>query len=155
MDTFANAVKAFIIKDGQVLLLKRRPNDTHKPGAWDVPGGRLELGENPFDGLKREAMEEASIGIEIVMPLDVHYFTLDDGQKIQLTIFLCKQTEGEIKLSEEHTEYKWVNLSVDKEEFPDWLHGVVEKYKKLDTSKIWAKKPIHYPRNDAPHTPWF
>jgi len=30
----------------------------HKPGTWDIPGGRLELGEDPFLGLKRETHEE-------------------------------------------------------------------------------------------------
>ena len=48
MDEFRNAAKAFIIKEGKLLLIKRRPNDPHKPGAWDIPGGRLELGEDPL-----------------------------------------------------------------------------------------------------------
>jgi len=56
---FALAVKAFIIKDGKALLLKRRLNDEHKPGTWDIPGGRLEAGEDPISGLRREVKEEA------------------------------------------------------------------------------------------------
>lgn len=128
MDKFRNAVKAFIVKEGKLLLIKRRLNDVHKPGDWDIPGGRLELGENPFDGLKREAQEETALEIEIILPLDVHFFSRDDGQKIQLTIFLCKQTGGEIKLSEEHTEYKWMDLKSDINKFPAWLHKIVKRY---------------------------
>ncbi len=130
-NNFRNAAKAFIVSDGKLLILKRRPNDAHKPGAWDVPGGRLEPGESPFEGLKREAMEEANLAIEIIMPLDVHHFIRDDGQKITLMIFLCKLVRGELKLSEEHTEYKWLDLNSSAEEFPEWLSKPIENYKKL------------------------
>ncbi len=130
-NNFRNAVKAFVVSEGKLLLLKRRSNDVHKPGAWDIPGGRLELGENPFDGLKRETLEETGFDIEIVMPIDVHFFTRDDGQKIQMTIFVCKPKSGEIKLSEEHTEYKWVDLKNAKDEFPEWLHVVIDRFNQL------------------------
>ncbi len=130
MDNFRNAAKAFIVEDGKLLLLKRRPNDVHKPGAWDIPGGRLEPGENPYSGLLRETKEETSLEIEIMMPLDVHHFTRDDGQRITLMIFLCRLKSGEVKLSEEHTEYKWMDLSDPKDDFPQWLHQVVERVNK-------------------------
>ncbi|OGE83240.1 MAG: hypothetical protein A3B10_01120 [Candidatus Doudnabacteria bacterium RIFCSPLOWO2_01_FULL_44_21] len=110
MDNFRNAAKAFIIQDGKVLILKRCADNPHKPGAWDIPGGRLELGEDPFAGLTRETKEEIGCEIEIVMPISVHHFVRDDGQKITLTIYWCKFLGGKIKLSEEHTEYRWVPL---------------------------------------------
>ncbi len=131
-DNFRNAAKAFIVQDNKLLLLKRRPNDAHKPGAWDIPGGRLEPGESPFEGLKREAMEEAKLQIEIVQPLDVHHFVRDDGQKITLMIFLCRLAGGEIQLSEEHTEYKWLDLNNSAKDFPEWLIKPIENYKKLN-----------------------
>ena len=54
MKNYSNAAKALIIKNGAVLLLKRRPNDAHKPAQWDIPGGRLAPGESPFLGLARD-----------------------------------------------------------------------------------------------------
>jgi len=69
--------------------------------------------------------------IETVMPLDVHYFTRDDGQRITLMIFLCRITHGNVVLSEEHTEYKWVDLRNHKDQFPEWLHKVIDRYNKL------------------------
>ncbi|HEX9503665.1 MAG TPA: NUDIX domain-containing protein [Patescibacteria group bacterium] len=101
MDKFRNAAKAFIVKDGKLLLLKRRANDAYMPGTWDNPGGRLEQGENPYTGLQREVKEETDLDIEVWMPLDVHYFTRDDGQQITLIIFVCKLKSEEIRLSEE------------------------------------------------------
>ena len=131
MDSFRNAAKAWIVRDSKLLLLKRHPNDAHRPGAWDIPGGRLEPGESPFLGLQREAREEAQIEIEVVQPLEVNHFARDDGQKITLIIFLCKLTGGEIKLSEEHTEYKWLDLDSPQAEFPEWLHKTLANYKLL------------------------
>lgn len=130
-NNFRNAAKAFIVQDGKLLLLKRRPNDVHRPGDWDVPGGRLDPNESPFLGLKREAMEEISAEIEIDMPLDIHYFTRQDGQQITLMIFLCRLITDEIKLSEEHTEFKWLDLSGSESAFPEWLRQPIENYKRL------------------------
>jgi 8-oxo-dGTP diphosphatase len=132
MDNFRNAAKAFIVRHGKLLLLKRRPNDPHMPETWDNPGGRLELGENPYSGLLRETNEETGLSINILLPLDVHYFVRDDGQQITLIVFLCelKDIDSEINLSEEHTEYLWKNLSDSIEEFPEKFQCCVGKYLK-------------------------
>ncbi len=131
MDNFRNAAKAFIIKDGKLLILKRRPNDPQRPGAWDIPGGRLELGEDPFEGLKREAREEINCEIEIIMPISVHHFVRDDGQKITLTIFLSKLLTHEIKISEEHTEYRWIDLAQASEVLPEFFIPALENLKRI------------------------
>ncbi len=36
--------------------------------GWDIPGGHLEEGEEPLDGLRREAEEEAGISFLIAVP---------------------------------------------------------------------------------------
>ena len=127
---FRVAVKSFIVNDGKVLLLRGRVNYVHKPGVWDIPGGRLALGEDPFLGLKRETKEETSLPISIQAPLHVQHFTRDDGQKITMLIFLCSPLEESIILSEEHQEYQWADL-LDKQQFPNWLHPVVDSYQNL------------------------
>jgi 8-oxo-dGTP diphosphatase len=45
------------------VLLARR---AHEPdaGLWDAPGGFLEEGENPLDGLRRELREETGLEVE-------------------------------------------------------------------------------------------
>ncbi|MBI2573837.1 MAG: NUDIX domain-containing protein [Candidatus Wildermuthbacteria bacterium] len=128
MENFRIAVKAFIIKDGKALLIKRRSNDAHKPGQWDIPGGRMEFGENPLDGVLREAKEEVSLDIAIVFPLLVQHFTRDDGQTITMIIFLCKPLSDSVKLSEEHAEYRWVSAENEAELFPAWLLPVRDNF---------------------------
>lgn len=108
---FSNAVKAFIVKGDMVLLLKRRSDDVSRPGTWDIVGGRLEFGENPFSGVRREVKEECGLAIKICAPLGVHYFKRDDGQQIMLVSFLCICNDQDIVLNEEHTEYKWVKIN--------------------------------------------
>lgn len=129
MDNFRNAAKAFIVNDGRVLLMRRRSNDVHKPGAWDIPGGRLEQGEDPFLGLKREVQEEAGIGVDIKMPIDIHHFTRDDGQKITMIVFWCVPDSLDIILSEEHQEYKWALLE-NEAEFPEWMSSIRQNFLK-------------------------
>lgn len=124
---FAIAVKAFIVSDGKVLLLKRRPTDVHKPDEWDIPGGRLDHGENPMEGVRREALEETGLAVEPQIPIDIHHFTRDDGQSITMIIFLCTSKFHDIMLSQEHTEYAWTELMAEISEFPQWLHPVIEK----------------------------
>jgi 8-oxo-dGTP diphosphatase len=135
-----NAVKAFIINDGKVLLIKRRSNDIHKPGGWDIPGGRLELNEDPYTGLIREVKEEVQLEIEILFPIDIHYFTRDDGQQVTLMIFCCKPLSTKVTLSEEHTEYRWHSLDTPLEDFPDWLQAPVKKFKTYVNMETLAKE---------------
>jgi ADP-ribose pyrophosphatase YjhB (NUDIX family) len=59
----APAVSALVLDDeGRVLLARR----AHEPdaGLWDVPGGFLDEGEHPRDGLRRELREEAGLDVE-------------------------------------------------------------------------------------------
>ncbi len=127
---FRIAVKAFIIREGKVLVIRRRSTDAHKPGQWDIPGGRLALGENPLDGVKRESLEEVGLAVEPVMPLDVHHFTRDDGQLVTMIIFWCRSKTAEVKLSEEHQEFRWLDINTETDQFPQWLAPVIANTKR-------------------------
>lgn len=112
-------------------MIQRRPTDVHKPNTWDIPGGRLDWGEDPYEGLKRETREEVTLEIEIKFPLDVQYFTRDDGQRITMLIFLCIPQQTKVRLSEEHIAHQWVPLTAPSAQFPEWLRPVVERVRKV------------------------
>ncbi|MDO8647193.1 MAG: NUDIX domain-containing protein [Candidatus Diapherotrites archaeon] len=136
MDNFGVAVKGFIVDDGKLLLLKREPKNVQMPGIWEISGGRLELGESPFDGLKREVLEETGLNVEIVMPLSVRHFTRSDKQTITMIIFLCKPLGNEVKLSKEHTEFEWIPLENAKEKITDFFFQEIDFYNKHDLQKL-------------------
>lgn len=50
--------------NNQVLLILRdnKPGIPF-PGMWDIPGGQVEPGENPEETVKREMIEEMSLGL--------------------------------------------------------------------------------------------
>ena len=56
-----SAAVVCILYDEEKGLLFEKRTDT---GEWCVPGGALELGEEPEDGLYREVKEETNLDIE-------------------------------------------------------------------------------------------
>ncbi|HVT01592.1 MAG TPA: NUDIX hydrolase [Patescibacteria group bacterium] len=102
-----------IIRDGKFLLVKRAADDDFYPSTWEIPGGKLELGEKPLDGAEREVEEETGLDINIISPIGV--FTYDnlrhDTQFIQVN-YLCElvNENQEVRLSFEHSEYKWITF---------------------------------------------
>jgi 8-oxo-dGTP diphosphatase len=53
-------VAAVLMKEGRVLLAQRKKGDRSE-GLWEFPGGKLEPGETPEEGLERELSEEFGI----------------------------------------------------------------------------------------------
>ena len=54
---------ALVEDEGGRVLLARRAAEPDR-GKWDIPGGFLEEGEHPLDGLKRELREETGLEVE-------------------------------------------------------------------------------------------
>lgn len=57
---------------GTELLLTRISARGHHPGAWTLPGGGVEHGEDPRSALVRELAEETGLAIRPGRLLDVH-----------------------------------------------------------------------------------
>lgn len=104
-------VKAIIEKDNKILFIKRSNKYTDLEDAWDIPGGRLEFGEEPEDGLRREIKEETGLELDqIKQILDATtVFTNEEKQIVRITYFCTiKETNEDHTISDEHTHAEWV-----------------------------------------------
>ncbi|MFA6269569.1 MAG: NUDIX domain-containing protein [archaeon] len=102
---FRVAQKA-LIKDGKkFLIIKRSPKAEVFPEHWDLPGGKLEHGEDYVEGLKREALEETGLTIKIGKPFSIYVETTKAFAYV--VVFECNLESGKVLLSSEHTEFKW------------------------------------------------
>jgi len=126
------AVKAFIVDNNQLFIIKRSDKDVHKPGVWEIPGGRLNKGENPIKGLIRETKEETNLDIEVIKPINIKHFTRDDGQNIEMTVYFCKVLTKNVILSSEHTAFEWINVDNAKERLNEFFHGDIDNFKKMN-----------------------
>jgi mutator protein MutT len=64
-----HVVAAALIDARRRVLIAQRPAGKHLAGAWEFPGGKLEPGEAPAEGLERELREEIGVTIGPPRPL--------------------------------------------------------------------------------------
>ena len=102
-------VKIFLTNEaGEVLLLKRN-RETHADVGeqWDIPGGRINIGEPLFVNLSREVAEETGLELvgepSILLAQDI----FPEGKHVVRITYTGKAI-GTIVLSKEHTEFAWV-----------------------------------------------
>jgi 8-oxo-dGTP pyrophosphatase MutT (NUDIX family) len=100
------SVKGVLIHGGRVLLLLNERDE------WDLPGGRPDAGEELPAALQREVLEEAGLEVEIGGALDEHLFEVLPGRFVRIVPFVCRLLgAGEVVLSGEHLEMRWVPLA--------------------------------------------
>ncbi len=110
----ALTLKAVVMKDDQVLLLKRSRKELTNRGKWDLPGGHIEVGENIEDALKREIKEETNLEVKIGPIIKVAEFNKEHEafkkEKRGLR-YIAYYQSGEVKLDKnEHSKFKWLNI---------------------------------------------
>jgi 8-oxo-dGTP diphosphatase len=119
-------------KDGTCLVVCRSAEKYPEVGAkWDIVGGRINLGTSLMENLEREVMEETGLEIKGEPKLITAQDILKTDKHVVRLTYLGF-ADGEVKLSEEHTEYKWLPLEEIKKLKP------IDKYFKevLENSKL-------------------
>jgi 8-oxo-dGTP diphosphatase len=102
-------VDLIVINNNKILLLKRTEKDSHEPGKWGVPGGGSKLGETPEQTLKREIKEETNCKITW-FKLFNKYEYIFENTPIEVIYYYGKIT-GDLKISNEHSQFKWFHFS--------------------------------------------
>ena len=119
------AVKAIIQQGKKFLVIKQEFKNNV---IWDLPGGKVDFGENPYATLTREVREEIHLSIEIIKPIGLFWFFKYDGDQVICTTFLCRADNYDIDITknpadENITEFKWVT----KDEFLSEEYNVGHK----------------------------
>lgn len=104
-DTVRMSVHAVIFdENNRALLLKAN----YGQKSWGLPGGAIEIGETVHETLKRECHEELGIDVAIKELTGIYYHKIYNSQVV---LFRCTlDGHSTIRLSEEHTEYRYFNI---------------------------------------------
>ncbi len=125
------------------LLLKRAGNAQLHPGIWQTITATAERNESTKETLYRELAEETGIKqsrIYVVPRINSYY--MEPLDVISLSpVFLAVVEWTDIKISEEHDEFRWVSF----EEAAELIHwedqvsslGLINKY--LNDEKLFRK----------------
>lgn len=80
---FPVSVKGVAVQDGKVLLLENERDE------WELPGGKLELGEDPLDCVVREISEEAGWQVTAGPLLDCWQYHIRPGSDVVIVTYGC------------------------------------------------------------------
>jgi 8-oxo-dGTP pyrophosphatase MutT (NUDIX family) len=100
------SVKCVFFENGKVWLRKNERNE------WELPGGKLDEGEQPEQTAGREALEELGVNVEVGRPLGATLYKIevsqDESRGVFVIAYLCKflrrvgkvESEGEAGTAE-------------------------------------------------------
>jgi len=96
--------------DELFLALKRSPDSFARPNDWDLAGGNVLFGELHEDSLRKEIVEEANLEVGDFTPVQI-ITTYDSEKEIYYFFngFYCRARNNKVKISDEHSEYRWVS----------------------------------------------
>lgn len=123
-------VGCLIFQDNKYLLVQEKSPNIY--GLWNLPAGKVEVGQTLLEAAIREAMEETGFDVEIIKELGIYH---KDGDKSVKHVFEAKIIGGQIEIPEDEIlDVKWLS----KEEITelnnkdmirnDWIIKAIESY---------------------------
>lgn len=127
-------VNALVEKDGKLLISQRSLEETHEPGRWTIPGGKVdETAGNVWNiiekTLAREVYEETGVTIKKDVSLIANNtFIRSTGHHVVALIFLCHWKSGKAKALEDTVDVRWIKeREAAKLEFPPNVQTYLSK----------------------------
>lgn len=97
---FPVSVKGVVVRDDRVLLLRNERDE------WELPGGKIEVGETPEGCLVREVEEETGWPVKVGEILDswIYHITQVDRHVFIVTYGCYVDSQAPVVVSNEHKE---------------------------------------------------
>jgi 8-oxo-dGTP pyrophosphatase MutT (NUDIX family) len=94
------SIKGVVLINGQIPLLKNERNE------YELPGGKLEIDEQPIDCVSREIAEELNIIVRVANIIDSWLYTITDDVRVVIITYGCELVgnEKDLRVSSEHKE---------------------------------------------------
>ena len=119
-------VRGVVKKEGKILILRRHPKSRNNPHKYELPGGKVDPGEFFDEALIREFKEETCLDVNIESLFETvqdEFISRRTNQPIS-TVQLMMNLEiidGEVQISSEHDDYKWVSKEELKELYDEGM----------------------------------
>ena len=108
------AVRAIIKQEDSILLIRRASGRESILGLYELPGGRLDYGEQPEDALRRYLHDDVGLHIREATLFDVVTYIDRDDRNIQYAVIIYSVSVAgghhEPRLSENYDQYVWQTL---------------------------------------------
>lgn len=95
------SIKGIVIINGKVPLLKNERDE------YELPGGKLEIQEQPISCVEREIKEELNIKVRATQIIDSWLYTIKPNVQVVIISYGCIlfSTPAKITISNEHKEF--------------------------------------------------
>ena len=110
-------VVGMLVDEDKFLIGKRNPDNKNHPNMWELPGGKVEDGESPFEAINREWMEELNIRVKIY-----HQIPQREMYDTMVYPYILRYESGKAKKND-HSEIKFIDFS----EIKDYLFTPISK----------------------------
>lgn len=108
---------------GRVLVMKR--NNEPAKGLYWFPGGRIKMGQSFEEALEEQIKEETGLEwseVEVLKVASVSSSVFGTRHTVEINFLLRKLSSSEIRLDQEHSDFKWLKPEeFDREKLDPYL----------------------------------
>ena len=129
-EKFGIVVKCLLKNEyNKYLILKKTEEEAKNDvseNLYDIPGGRIEYGEEITDALIREVFEETGIKLklnQIEKIIDAKSIITKDKINLVVITYIANIKNCSVKISSEHSEFYWIDKNF--KDLPKWIIDII------------------------------